>query len=76
MGDLPDFERGQIVAVRLAGASAIRTATLFWCIRSDSFQGYVGIHKSWEDNFSEEEQWVKINIDRKRSLCAEEDFFF
>jgi hypothetical protein len=35
------------------------------CIDSDSFLGYVGIHGSWEDNISEEEQWAKINIDRK-----------
>jgi hypothetical protein len=23
------------------------------------------MHKSWEDNIIEEEQWAKINIDRK-----------
>jgi hypothetical protein len=75
VGDLFDFERGQIVVGRLAGASVIKTATLFRCIESDSSQGYVGIHESWEDNFSEEEQWAKINIDRKRSLYVEEDCF-
>jgi hypothetical protein len=28
MGDMPDFERGQIVGVHLVGASAIKAATL------------------------------------------------
>jgi hypothetical protein len=37
------------------------------CIKSDSFQGYVGVHKSWEDNIYKEEQWAKISVDRKRS---------
>jgi hypothetical protein len=32
------------------------------CIESDSFQGYVYIHKSWEDNINEEEQWAKSTL--------------
>jgi hypothetical protein len=48
--NLSDFEKGQIVRARLAGASMTKTVT-----------GYVGIHESWEDNISEEKQWVKIN---------------
>jgi hypothetical protein len=45
-------------------------------IESESICGYVGIHESWEDNISEEEQWVKIiNIARKRSSYNEKDFF-
>jgi transposase len=34
MGDLPDFERGQIVGVHLAGASVTKTATLLGVLRA------------------------------------------
>jgi hypothetical protein len=33
------------------------------------------MHKSWEDNMSEEEQWAKINLDRKLSSDIEKDCF-
>jgi hypothetical protein len=33
------------------------------------------MHESWEDNISEQEQWAKINIDRKRSSYIEKDCF-
>jgi hypothetical protein len=33
------------------------------------------MHESWEDNISEEEQWAKINTDRKRSSYIEKDCF-
>jgi hypothetical protein len=33
------------------------------------------MHESWEDNISEEEQSVKVNIDRKKSSYIEKDCF-
>jgi hypothetical protein len=33
------------------------------------------MHKSWEDNISEEKQWVKININREKSSYIEKDCF-
>jgi hypothetical protein len=71
---LSDFERGQIVGVRLPGPCD-KNFHIIRCTDSYSFEGYVGIHESWEDNISEEEQWVKINIDRKRSSYIEKDCF-
>jgi hypothetical protein len=50
-------------------------ATLLGVSRAKMSKVYVGIHESWEDNISEEEQWAKINIDRKRSSCIEKDCF-
>jgi hypothetical protein len=74
MGDLSNFERGQIAGVYLAEASVIKTATLLGVSRVTVFLGYVSIHKSWENSISEEEQWVKININRNRSSCIEDCF--
>jgi IS30 family transposase len=34
MGDLSDFERGQIIGVHLAGASVTKTATLLDVLRA------------------------------------------
>jgi hypothetical protein len=44
VGILSDFQKGQIDAARLA-----KTATFISCTHKSSFQGYDGIHKSWED---------------------------
>jgi hypothetical protein len=71
MGDLSDFERGH----RWCAFSWIvcdKNCHIVRCFESDSFKGYVGIQESWEDNISEEEQWAKINIDR-RSSYTEKD---
>jgi hypothetical protein len=45
------------------------------CSESESFKGYVGIHESWDDRISEEEQWAKINMDRERSSYIKKDCF-
>jgi hypothetical protein len=36
------------------------------CFESDSFQGYVSIYASCEDDINEEEEWAKISTDRKK----------
>jgi hypothetical protein len=45
MGELSDFERGQIIGVHLVGVSVTKTAShIVRYIESDSFKGYVSIH--------------------------------
>jgi hypothetical protein len=73
-GIFVQFEGGQIVGAHSAGACD-KNCHIIRCTESASFLGYVGIHESWEDNTSKEEQWVKINTDRKRSSYIEEDCF-
>ena len=62
MGDLLDFQRGQIVGVCLAGASVTKTATLL-CIQSSSFQSYGDIHTHHGRTSS-----AKRNSDQKPKL--------
>jgi hypothetical protein len=71
MGDLSDFAR----CCAFSWSICDRHCHIIGRIESDSFWGYVDIHESWEDNISEEEQWVKINIDRKRLSYIEKDSF-
>jgi len=52
MGDLSDFQRGQIAGARLVGASVTKTAIFFRCFQSSSFQSYEGEHKSMDDVIS------------------------
>jgi len=56
MGDLSDFERGQIVGARLAAASVTKPATLLG-VSSAAVSNVMTTHKSWEDIVSYEEQW-------------------
>jgi predicted transcriptional regulator len=44
MGDLSDFQRGQIVGARLAGASVTKTATLLGVSRAAVSKGYDDTH--------------------------------
>ena len=44
MGDFSDFQRGQIVFARLAGACVAKMATLL-DVSKACFQGYDDIHK-------------------------------
>ena len=43
------------------------------CIQSSSVQGYDGMHRSWEDIVSLEEQWPKTKTNWKESPYIEED---
>jgi hypothetical protein len=73
MGDLTDFERGQLIGVRLAGASATKSATLLDISRMTVSKVMLTYTKSWEDNVNKEEQCAKINTDRKRLSYTEKD---
>jgi hypothetical protein len=42
-----------------------KTCHIIRRIESDSFSSYVSTHDSWEDTISEDEQWVKTNIDKR-----------
>jgi hypothetical protein len=62
MGDLSNYERGQIISARLAGASVIITATLLGVSRVTVSK--VMLAYTWED-INEDEQRAKIIIDRQ-----------
>jgi hypothetical protein len=47
MGYLSDFKRGQIVVARVV-VVFVKKGHFFRCIQSINFQGYGGIHKSWD----------------------------
>lgn len=44
MGDMPDFDRGQVIGAHLAGVS-VKNCLIIRYIESDRICGYVSIHK-------------------------------
>jgi hypothetical protein len=52
--------------VRLAGVPLTKIAALLG-VESDSFWGYVGIQKPWEDNINKEEQFT-LHIEKAWQL--------
>jgi hypothetical protein len=66
---LSDFERVPIAGARLAGASVTRTATLLGVSRATVCK----VMSAREDTISEEKQWSKVDIDRKRSSYSEKE---
>jgi hypothetical protein len=68
MGDLSNFDKGQIIGAHLAGASVIKTATLLCVLRVTVCRVmYAYTNHGKTNNISEQEEWVKINNDRQRS---------
>jgi hypothetical protein len=67
IGDLSGFDGGQIVGAHLPGACMTKSDTLLGILRVPVSM-VVSIHKSWEDYINKEEQWAKINIDRKETV--------
>jgi hypothetical protein len=72
---LSNFERGQIVGAHLGGASVTKTVTLFGVSTVTVSKVMSAYTNHGVNNISEEEQWVKINTDRKRSSYTERDCF-
>jgi hypothetical protein len=66
-GRLVRFLRGQIFPGRLAGASVIESATSLGVSRATVSKVTSAYKNHGKNNISEEEQWAKINIDRKRT---------
>jgi hypothetical protein len=69
MGDLSDFQRGTAFSWSVCN----QHGNFIRCIPSSSVQGHNGIHKSWKDIISYEEEWPKTKIKGKGSLYIEED---
>jgi hypothetical protein len=75
MGDLSDFERGQIVGARLAGASVIITATLLGVLRETVSKVMLAYSTHHGKPMSVKRNMGKVTIDRNRSLYIEKDCF-
>jgi transposase len=71
MGDLPDFERGQIIGTCLAGASVTKTATLLGVSRATVYK----IMSAFMNHGKTTSAGVKINTDRKKLSYIEKDCF-
>jgi hypothetical protein len=66
VGDLPNFERGQIIGVHLAGTSVTKTAILLGVSRvTVSKVMLADTTHHGKTVISKEELWVKVNIDKE-----------
>jgi hypothetical protein len=75
MGDLSDFERGQIVGERLAGAAVPKTRTILGVSRATVSKVMSIYMNHGETKTAKRNSEKKINIDRKRSLHIDKDCF-
>jgi predicted transcriptional regulator len=66
----PILKRGQVIDVCLAGASVTKTAKSLGVSRVTVSK----VMSAYTNHGSEEEQWAKINIDRKSSSYSEGSF--
>jgi hypothetical protein len=74
MGDLSNFERGEIVDACLAGESVTKTATLLSVSRA-TVSEVTAAYMNQEKTTSVKRKSVqKINTDRKRSSYIEKDY--
>jgi hypothetical protein len=73
MGDLSNFERGQIVGACVAGASVTKTVILLGVSRATVFK-VMSAYTNHGKTTSAKGQWEKINIDRKISSYIGKDF--
>jgi hypothetical protein len=73
-GDFSDFERGKIVGAHLAVAFLTKTVTLLGVSKAPVFKVMSAYTIHGKATSSEEEQWVKINTDRKQLLYIENCF--
>jgi hypothetical protein len=76
MGDLSNFERGQIVGARLAGASATKTATTSLGVSRETASSEVmSAYADHGKTTSANRNSGRKSLDRKRSLYIEKGCF-